>query len=74
MVRIPSTQEATARAAFVATQSRAHGIARWAAVVAPDAAFGMARMAEALSHGMSVEFRAFLTLEEALDWAQGRSG
>jgi hypothetical protein len=71
MVRVPTTREAAARAKVVETRSKAFAIRRWAVVVTPGVQFGMARMAEAFTELVGVEFRAFTDPVEAREWASG---
>jgi hypothetical protein len=73
MARVPSSDEARARADFLVERSCAHGVVRWAVVVSRPVQYGMARMAEAFSDGAPTTFRAFRALDEAQEWARGRS-
>ncbi len=71
LVRVPTVPEAAARAKVVETRSKALSLRRWAVVVTPGVQFGMARMAEAFTELVDVEFRAFTDPLEARDWASG---
>jgi hypothetical protein len=57
---------------------RLHGAdvagSRWAAVVSSVAAYGMARMGQAMSHKMPVETGVFTDVDEALVWLRRDNG
>ena len=44
------------------------GASKWATVVSTTAAYGMGRMTEILSEGMTIVIRSFTSLDEAHLW------
>lgn len=67
--RVPDPAEARMRVWFLTTQTRRHGVARWATVVSGPARYGIGRLAEAIvDRDRSAEFRIFLDMAEAEAW------
>jgi hypothetical protein len=75
LFRVPTPDEARERVAFLQAKCREAKVVRWAIVVSGSAQYGMARLAgfanEAAPGGL--EFRVFRDLQEAQEWARGRS-
>ena len=75
LFRVPTPDEARERVAFLRARGREAQVARWAIVVSGSAQYGMGRLAgfanEAAPPGL--EFRVFRDLEEAREWARGKS-
>ena len=72
LTELPSRVEVERTARWIQDHAEALGPTRWAIVVsaASPAAFGMARVREALTSGGPVRVRPFTDYEAALAWAQ----
>lgn len=68
--RAPTTQEVKAVVAFAQARSSGIGKARWAAVAADSANYGMSRMAQFLLEGTSVTLGVFRDPDDAETWVR----
>lgn len=71
----PSRSQVERTARWMHDRSGLLGSTRWAIVVASSspAAFGMARVSEALTSGLDVKVRAFTDCDSAIAWAEGKA-
>ena len=71
---VPSRPDVERMARWMGDRGAQLGSTRWAIVVADDspAAFGMARVTEALTSRLKITVRAFTDYETAIAWAERR--